>query len=56
MQVDKTGRQVGVVGTAPSDAKAHANLPTGFKVTLFEKSDTVGGVWAHNYAGYALQV
>lgn len=44
---------------APLKGRSHysASHPfAGYEVTIFEKSNNVGGVWQSNYAGYALQV
>jgi len=35
---------------------ARVMLSEGINVTLFEKTDTLGGVWSDNYAGFGIQV
>ncbi|PRW32555.1 flavo involved in K+ transport [Chlorella sorokiniana] len=42
----------GVAGLLAAQQLKHE----GFDVTIYEKTDNVGGVWQSNYAGYALQV
>ncbi len=51
-----TGRKP-LSGLVPTLETKLYHLPAGYSdVTLFEKTNDVGGVWQKNYAGFRLQV
>ena len=49
--------KVAIIGAGVAGLQAASRLKIrGFDVTIFEKSDDVGGVWRSNYADFGLQV
>ncbi|CAK9026601.1 unnamed protein product [Durusdinium trenchii] len=57
--VEAEPRSIAIVGGGVAGLQAlHSllQLPRVEKIVLFEKSDTIGGVWRENYFGYGAQV
>ena len=49
--------KVAIIGAGVAGLQAASRLKIrGFDITIFEKSDDVGGVWRSNYADFGLQV
>ena len=50
-------KHVAVIGAGVAGLQAGSSfLQAGWKVSFYEKSANVGGVWQKNYDGYKLQV
>ena len=50
-------KSIGIIGGGVAGLQtAKALTARGFKVTLFEASNEVGGVWRSNYSGFGVQV